>query len=173
VSAESEGPGLGATFRINLPTMSFTASSAAAAAPPLALASAAPAARHDRPLAGRRILLVEDSADARDVMELLLTNAGAEVAMTGDGAAGLDWLSANAVDVIISDIGMPGMDGWEMMRRFRSLPASTPVPAVALTAHVTPADRARSMAAGFQEHLAKPVDIDELFRVITRLVPLS
>lgn len=171
VSAESEGPGRGATFRITLPTMPVEVEDTAPAGATPALPSSAPTAGDDRPLAGRRILLVEDSADARDVMELLLTNAGAEVAMAADGAAGLAWLAAHSADVIVSDIGMPGMDGWEMMRRFRSMPqaGATTVPAVALTAHVTPADRERSMAAGFQAHLAKPVDIDELLRVITKL----
>lgn len=171
VSAESEGPGRGATFRIQLPTMAADVADTAPSGGTRALPSPSPAPHDERPLAGRRIFLVEDSADARDVMELLLTNAGAEVAMAADGAAGLAWLSANTTDVIVSDIGMPGMDGWEMMRRFRALPqsAARTVPAVALTAHVTPADRERSMAAGFQEHLPKPVDIDELLRVIARL----
>jgi CheY-like chemotaxis protein len=80
-------------------------------------------------------------------------------------------LSTASADVIISDIGMPGMDGWEMMRRFRSQSDehAARTPAVALTAHATSADRERSMAAGFQHHLAKPVDVDELLRVIARL----
>ncbi len=171
VSAESDGPGRGATFRINLPTTSAAPGDSPAPGSRLALPASEPATRDDHPLAGRSILVVEDSPDARDVMELLLTSAGAVVAIAEDGAAGLAWLSANTVDVIVSDIGMPGMDGWEMMRRVRALPNSpaATVPAVALTAHVTPSDRERSMAAGFQEHLPKPVDIDELFRVLTRL----
>jgi signal transduction histidine kinase/CheY-like chemotaxis protein len=173
VSAESDGPGRGATFRILLPTISSSPAATSMPDSPRALPSSDAVLTVTRPLAGRRILLVEDSADARDVMELLLTNAGAVVAMAADGAAGLEWLASHTTDIIVSDIGMPGMDGWEMIRRFRALPiaSAAAVPAVALTAHVTPADRERSRAAGFQEHLAKPVDIDELFRVITRLVP--
>jgi len=77
--------------------------------------------------------------------------------------------------VIVSDIGMPGLDGWGMMELIRSQPRlrGDATPAIALTAHATPADRERSMAAGFQEHLAKPVDFEELSRVITRLVAES
>lgn len=171
VSAESEGAGRGATFRITLPTVSSGAAGALAAESNATLPVAGPPPRDGGPLGGVRILLVEDSEDARDMMELLLTNAGAEVALCPDGAAALDWLSEKSADVIVSDIGMPGMDGWEMMRRFRAHPQSGRVtPAVALTAHVTSADRERSVAAGFQEHLAKPVDIDELVSVLARLV---
>jgi signal transduction histidine kinase len=175
VSAESEGPGRGATFRITLPTMSGVAAGTPATGTPLSLTGVEAPGRNDRPLSGLRILLVEDNEDARDVMQLLLMNAGAAaVQMCGDGAAALEWLSTNNVDVIVSDIGMPGMDGWQMMRRLRSQSdaPSAETPAVALTAHVTLADRERSMEAGFQEHLAKPVDIDELLRVISRLAAL-
>jgi CheY-like chemotaxis protein len=115
--------------------------------------------------------VVEDSADAREVMERLLKNAGAVVTACADASAALDWLSLKVPDVIVSDIGMPGMDGWAMMELIRSQPRlrADALPAIALTAHATPTDCERSMAAGFQEHLAKPVDFDELLRVIGRL----
>jgi CheY-like chemotaxis protein len=104
-------------------------------------------------------------------MERLLINAGAVVAGCADARAALDWLSSNVPDVIVSDIGMPGLDGWGMMELIRSQPhlGGDALPAVALTAHATAADRERSMAAGFQEHLVKPVDFEELSRVIARL----
>jgi signal transduction histidine kinase/ActR/RegA family two-component response regulator len=171
VSAESEGPGCGATFRITLPTVSWPAEDHAAPDAAIALPVRIQA-RHDaRALAGLHILLVEDSDDAREVMERLLINAGAVVAGCADARAALDWLSSNVPDVIVSDIGMPGLDGWGMMELIRSQPhlGGDALPAVALTAHATAADRERSMAAGFQEHLVKPVDFEELSRVIARL----
>jgi CheY-like chemotaxis protein len=89
-----------------------------------------------------------------------------------DAPSALAWLASHEADVIVSDIGMPGQDGWQMMRAIRSMPGID-APAIALTAHASPEDRERSMAAGFQEHLTKPVDIDELLRTIARLAPLS
>lgn len=171
VSAESEGPGRGATFRINLPTVSKASDGKAASDSTIAFPVRDETRRDERALGGFRILLVEDSDDAREVLEQLLNNAGAVVTACADASAALDWLSANSPDVIVSDIGMPGLDGWGMMELIRSQPhrRGHATPAVALTAHATPADRERSMAAGFQEHLAKPVDFNELFRVIARL----
>ena len=175
VSAESEGPGRGATFRITLPTVASATEGPAPARPPIAFPVRAQTRRDERALNGLHILLVEDSEDARDVMDRLLTNAGAVVTGCADANAALTWLSVNVPDVIVSDIGMPGMDGWAMMELIRSQPRlrAGATPAVALTAHATPADRERSMAAGFQVHLAKPVDFDELFRVIARLAAES
>ena len=170
VSAESDGPGQGATFRITLPTSSDQPPEQPSpgelhSGPAPRLTSAI-----DRPLSGIRLLVVEDSDDARDVMDVLLSNAGATVSLCADATAALEWLEANAVDVIVSDIGMPGMDGWQMLRQLRSAPdaRNATTPAIALTAHATPADRERSTAAGFQAHLAKPVDVDALFTQIVR-----
>jgi CheY-like chemotaxis protein len=175
VSAESEGPGCGATFRINLPTVASAPETRATPDPAIALPLRDETRRDEQPLGGLHVLLVEDSDDAREVMEQLLSNAGAVVAASADASAALDWLSSNVPDVIVSDIGMPGLDGWGMMELIRSQPRlrADATPAVALTARATPADRERSMAAGFQEHLTKPVDFVELLRAITRLVAES
>jgi CheY-like chemotaxis protein len=171
VSAESEGPGRGATFRITLPTVSSASEGRVPPKAPIAFPVRDQARRNARSLAGVRILVIEDSADAREVMERLLKDAGAVVTACADASTALDWLSLNVPDVIVSDIGMPGMDGWGMMELIRSQPRlrADVLPAIALTAHATPTDRERSMAAGFQEHLAKPIDFDELLRVIGRL----
>jgi signal transduction histidine kinase/ActR/RegA family two-component response regulator len=170
VSAESEGAGRGATFRIRIPAIAQDSE------------RSLPSGSHPAPvrgehlrehpsLGGLRILVVEDSDDARDVMERLLTISGAAVVSCADAAAALQWLSTNTPDVIVSDIGMPGMDGWQLMQRIRSQPglAAHDTPAIALTAHVTPADRDRSAAVGFQYHLAKPVDVAELLRLVASL----
>jgi signal transduction histidine kinase/CheY-like chemotaxis protein len=170
VSAESEGLGSGATFRINLPALPPESDSLAESGPAMALAEPDQKRRDDRSLGGLHILLVEDSDDAREVMERLLKTFGATVTSCANAKAALDWVANNVADVIVSDIGMPGLDGWEMMQLIRSQPGQgQATPALALTAHATPADRERSMAAGFQVHLAKPVDVDELLKVIRRL----
>jgi CheY-like chemotaxis protein len=175
VSAESEGPGRGATFRITLPTVPSASDGHTTVRPAIVFPVRDEDRRDERSLNGLHILLVEDSDDARDVMERLLSNAGAAVTGCADANAALTWLSVNVPDVIVSDIGMPGMDGWAMMELIRSQPRlrAGATPAVALTAHATRADRERSMAAGFQEHLAKPVDFDELLKVISRLAAVS
>jgi signal transduction histidine kinase/CheY-like chemotaxis protein len=175
VSAESEGPGRGATFRITLPTVSGSPESHSVPQSPVALPAHQQTARDQRPLGGLHILLVEDSDDARDVLAQLLNSVGAEVTARADASAALDWLADNVPNVIVSDIGMPGLDGWKMMEMIRAQArlGSDVVPAVALTAHATPADRQRSMDAGFQVHLAKPLDFDELIRVITRVAGQS
>lgn len=175
VSAESEGSGRGATFRIKLPTVTSASDGKAVGGSAVLLQMPDRARRAERSLGGLNILLVEDSDDAREVLERFLKNAGAVVAAIANASAALDWLSFNLPDVIISDIGMPGLDGWGMMELIRSQPRlrADAIPAIALTAHATPEDRERSMAAGFQEHLAKPVDFDELSRVIVRLLAES
>jgi signal transduction histidine kinase/ActR/RegA family two-component response regulator len=174
VTAESEGLGHGATFRITLPTVP----SPADAKPALALV--APVRDRTRveeraSIGGVHILLVEDSADARDVMERFLTISGAVVIACAEASSALEWLASNTPDVIVSDIGMPGLDGWGMMELIRSKPhlGAHGTPAIALTAHATPVDRERSMAAGFQEHLAKPVDVEVLLKAIARVSPRS
>jgi signal transduction histidine kinase/ActR/RegA family two-component response regulator len=174
VSAESEGLGHGATFRISVPALPDASDDHAQSRPGLVITAPVEKPRDDRPLGGLHILLVEDSDDAREVMERLLTTFGAVVTSCANANAALDWVAVNVADVILSDIGMPGMDGWDMMQLIRSQPMrGRATPAVALTAHATPEDRERSMAAGFQEHLAKPVDIDELLRVLIRLAAHS
>lgn len=171
VSAESEGPGRGATFRIKLPAVSSASDGKAATDSSVVLQLP----DQTKSLVGLQILLVEDSDDAREVLERFLKNAGADVAAMANASAALDWLSFNVPDVIVSDIGMPGLDGWGMMELIRSQPRlrADAIPGIALTAHATLADRQRSIAAGFQEHLAKPVDFDELSKVIVRLVAKS
>ena len=168
VAAESEGLGRGATFRITLPTLAHASEAGKKPQSPIALQPHDQSRQDKQPLQGIHILLVEDSDDAREVTDRLLTTLGANVTACADAAATLEWLSSNSADVIVSDIGMPGLDGWRMMERIRSEPSlrGHRTPAIALTAHATPLDRERSAEAGFQEHLAKPVDFDELVRAI-------
>ena len=175
VAAESDGPGRGATFRIHLPTVTSperitdgpsTRSAVFAIPPPPGALPGEPAHPSVR---GIELLVVEDSDDTRELMVNLLSAEGAIVTACANAEAALLWLQSHRADVIVSDIGMPGQDGWQMMRAIRSQNLETP--AIALTAHAGHEDRERSFASGFQEHLTKPVDIAELLRTIVRLAP--
>jgi CheY-like chemotaxis protein len=106
----------------------------------------------------RRVLIVEDNQDAGEMYRLLLELAGHEVLIAENGAHGLELLKSARPDVAIVDIGLPGMDGYEVARRFRAEPGASGVLLVALTGYGSPSDRDRSRQAGFDLHLIKPVD---------------
>ncbi len=118
------------------------------------------------------MLLVEDAEDARELLSLMLVEQGAIVTAAGRATTAMQWLDTNAVDIIISDIEMPGQDGLDMMRAIRSSDAGNgkQVPAIALTAYAGVNDRDRSISSGFQAHLTKPVDLHDLVRTIATLV---
>jgi CheY-like chemotaxis protein len=114
---------------------------------------------------------VEDDADARDLLKEALTDAGAVVSTAGSAEAALGVFANEALDIIVSDIGMASVDGYELMRRIRRLPGERgAVPSIAVTAYARPGDRDEAMHAGFHAHLTKPVELDELVRTIATLV---
>jgi signal transduction histidine kinase/ActR/RegA family two-component response regulator len=172
VSAESAGEGQGATFRVMLPL-------APLAQPGLGGPRAHPAARsaltaegdHVGLLAGVRLLVVDDEADTRSLMKVLLEKAGATVATAGSAHDALRMLPELRPDVLISDIGMPDADGLTLVRRVRSLPAAQggETPALALTAFARSEDRRKALLSGFQMHLAKPVEPAELVLSVASL----
>jgi CheY-like chemotaxis protein len=168
VDVSSPGKGSGSTFRILLPTLSV-AGEAGAAAP----RAAAAVSRVDvRPLLkGVRAVVVDDDRDARELLTEMLRVRGAEVTATDSGAACLALLDREVPDIIISDIAMPGLDGFEMMEQVRGRPAERGgrVPAVAVSAYARHEDTERSLSSGFDAHLSKPVDVDELVVIITAL----
>ena len=165
VRADSPGVGLGATFIVRLP---FAAApedvpgSEPPAAPPRAeTAAPAPAAVSGTELAGLRVLVVDDEPDARNLLRRLLQDGGAAAVTTAASAAdALGLMDERPFDVLVSDIGMPGQDGYELLRQIRARPPERGgrIPAVALTAFARAEDRTRAAAAGFQVHVAKPVD---------------
>jgi CheY-like chemotaxis protein len=122
-------------------------------------------------LAGVNVLVVEDEPDAREVVGALLEARGAHVLLTGSVAEATESLAHSKPDVIVSDIGMPEVDGLEFARRLRKLSPERggDTPIVALTAYTSAQDRRRSFEAGYDCHLGKPVDMDELVRVLERL----
>ena len=121
------------------------------------------------PLAGLKVLVVDDEPDARQLIRRVLADCEAEVAVASSAAEALAMLGQFRPDVILSDIGMPEQDGYDLIRVVRADPATKDIPAAALTAFARPEDRKRSLLAGFQTHVAKPVDPAELVAVVASL----
>jgi signal transduction histidine kinase/ActR/RegA family two-component response regulator len=209
VSAESGGPGRGSVFTVDLPLAtdrrdknfpesdesrdaferrttdgnrpeeevirSATRSDDSAASKAASVVGA-------RPLAGVRVLLVEDDDDSRHLLSLILSRYGAEVISTASSVEALDSFMQKTPNVVISDIGMAEEDGYELIRKLRMLPVQgsllpgSPdslaglIPAIALTGYATIRDRERALTAGYQLHLAKPVEPDELVIAIRNLI---
>jgi PAS domain S-box-containing protein len=156
--AESEGLGLGATFTITLPCE----------AGPRRQRPAPAAVRGDgRDLHGVRVLVVDDEPDARELVKRVLEEHGAAVVTAASGPEAIDVLGATAPDVLVSDLGMPGMDGYTFIRSLRA--GGGGLPAVAVTAFARPEDRQRALAAGYQAHLAKPIEPGELVTAVASL----
>lgn len=128
-----------------------------------------------RSLAGVRILLVEDDDDIRDLMRMALEERGATLTAVGGSGAAVAAIEAQAPDIVISDISMPGEDGHALLRKVRGLPLTQggKVPAIAVTALDTREARVASRAAGFHYHLVKPVDPDKLVEIVAGLVRLT
>lgn len=169
IDAASPGEGLGAAFtvRLPLPTSRQTAASARPLPPSdLLLGDVEPR------LDGLHVLLVEDEPDGRDLVQRVLEDRGARVTSCTSTDEGLTAFRNERPDVVISDIGMPDQDGYAFIRRLRALEdgATTFTPAAALTAMARPEDRRRALLAGFQAHIAKPVDPLELIVVLASLV---
>jgi CheY-like chemotaxis protein len=123
-------------------------------------------------LAGLRLLLVEDHDDARELLAIALRNAGASVTEADCVPVAVDALRSEEFSVLISDIAMPGQDGYDLMRWVRSVDAprnARAIPAVAVTAFTDPEDRKLAFAVGFAEHLPKPVALSTLIDVVARL----
>jgi CheY-like chemotaxis protein len=172
--AESEGEGRGATFTIELPGLGVAdwGSRVEEARHVTADDEAAVCRPPSATLSGVSVLVVEDEPDALDLVRVVLEQGGARVTAVKDAAAAMDALGAARPDVLIADIGMPGEDGYQLIRRVRALGAERggAVPAVALTAYAAESDRAQALAAGFQLHIAKPVDPAELLRLVAGVV---
>jgi PAS domain S-box-containing protein len=176
VEATSEGPGRGATFRLKLPlsvaNRATVINAAPAVHPAVPTITAGSLASADLPdLAGTRVLVIEDEPDAREMVAYLLRQRNADVVVATSVDDALKIIDARVPDVVLSDIEMPGRDGYDLIRtlRARSPERGGTVPAAALTAYSRPEDRAQSMLAGFDAHLSKPVDLAELVATVVRL----
>lgn len=167
VSAVSEGVGRGSTFTIELPRMST-------------VTTFDPSMRNDvkgpvvpgSSLGGVRVLLVEDEVDTREFVQRVLENSSAKVVSTASAKEALEVLDGAKPDVLVSDIGMPEMDGYTLLQTIcahRGKRREPPLPALALTAFARTEDRQRAFEAGFTEHMAKPVDPAKLVTTVARL----
>ena len=125
-------------------------------------------------LTGIRVLAVDDEADSRGLLRVVLEAAGATVTTAGSAAEALGMLESNPPDVLIADIGMPEMDGFALIKHVRTLPnpVAAQVPAAALTAFARSEDRTRALLAGYQVHIAKPVEPAELVATLASLTEL-
>jgi CheY-like chemotaxis protein len=169
VEAASAGEGQGATFKVTLPVR--------AVATPLGEAGRAPATvKGSGELAGVRAMVIDDENDARELIETVLRQYGAEVIAVSSAAEAYSLITETPPqerpDVMVTDIGMPDEDGYSLIRRVREWERGrgAHIPAVALTAYGRVEDRVRALNSGFQMHVAKPVDPDELVAVITSLI---
>ena len=162
VSAESDGLGRGARFTVRLPLAQ------ALPAPVVATPSAAAT-----PLQRGRLLLVDDNLDAAETLAALLRDAGHEVRSAADGQSALATLTDFLPQIALLDIGLPGMDGYELASRLRTDPQLVGLRLVALTGYGRDLDRARALATHFDEHLVKPVPGDKLLEVVARLLPAA
>lgn len=166
VWVDSLGEGQGATFTVELPLLKRRG----AAQPGRKGAAAIPT--HPTPLAGLQILVVDDAADTREFVEYLLTQSGATVTLATTARQAFALISGGMFDVLVSDIGMPDMDGYMLIQQIRTLPPEQGgnISAIALTAYAGDFNQQQAVAAGFQFHLAKPIEPDELVKAIATLV---
>ncbi len=171
VAAESEGAGHGSTFKVTLPLLSVYQMDAALAGMSTATVKPTlPLECHER-IDGVRILVVEDETETRELLQMMLEQRGADVTVATSAREALEQLQHTKPDVLISDIGMPEEDGYELIRQVRALtPAQGGrVPAVALTAYARTEDRLQALRAGYQMHVPKPVELAELVAVVSSL----
>lgn len=121
-----------------------------------------PIAAHAPRLPGLRLLVAEDSLDAAEALRVLLQFEGAQVQVAGDGHAALAVLRAQPIDFVVSDLGMPGLDGYGLIAALRREEAHRRLPCIALTGHGQDTDVQRALDAGFDAHVTKPVVLDDL-----------
>jgi signal transduction histidine kinase/CheY-like chemotaxis protein len=172
VAASSPGRGKGATFTVKLPlTVLHSEPEAVVERRHPSSGGGQPWQEPCRTLAGVRIVIVDDEPDSRALLKRVLEDCEAEVIVATNAAEALECVQRSRPDVLVSDIGMPGEDGYSLIRKVRALPAALggATPAVALTAYARAEDRVNAIMAGFQHHLAKPVGPVELIAVIASL----
>ncbi|MGH7818360.1 MAG: response regulator, partial [Candidatus Binatia bacterium] len=158
IEARSEGVGKGAEFVMRVPALPARSEESRSAVRP------APAGWRRA-----RVLLVEDNVDAAESLRMLLELLGHHVRVAHDGLSAFDVADADPPDVMLIDIGLPGLDGYEVARRIRRHPHLKRTVLVALTGYGREEDRHRALSAGFDHHLVKPVDVDTLQGLVQRL----
>jgi PAS domain S-box-containing protein len=162
IQADSPGEGLGATFTVSLPLMPTQPT----------VSQSSQSSEQPVHLQGVQVLVVDDDTDTRDFIVFLLEQAQASVIAVASAIEAMAVLSQSQPDILLSDIGMPEMDGYMLLRRIRALPPEQggEIPAIALTAYAGEIDHQQAMAAGFQRHISKPVEPEMLVGTIARLL---
>jgi CheY-like chemotaxis protein/two-component sensor histidine kinase len=161
ITADSPGEGLGATFTVLLPLLDLEPEISQPVEPlPQSL-----------DLTGIRILAVDDDPDARELLAVLLTQYGANVQTVASAVEVIASLASSQANVLISDIGMPGVDGYTLIQQVRALPPNQggQIPAIALTAYARETDHQRAITSGYQRHLTKPLQPEQLVQAILML----
>jgi CheY-like chemotaxis protein len=156
VEAASDGPGRGSTFTVRLPLV------------PASSPDPEPATVESPAAHGRRVLIVEDNAPAREMLRVALELAGHAVYEAADGPGGVEAAEQLRPHAALVDIGLPGLDGYQVARRIRASRVGKRMLLIALTGYSQPRDRERSFEAGFDAHLVKPVDPGQLSRLLAR-----
>ena len=157
VQARSEGLGKGSEFEIGLPIVNSDETLRSLAS------------RTNRIM--RRVLIVEDNPDVADSLAMLLDHMGHRAKIVGDGFAALEAVGAETFDTVLVDIGLPGIDGYEVARRMRMLPNFKVRKLIALTGYGQDDARTRALAAGFDQHMVKPLDVEELENILNEAAP--
>jgi len=173
ITANSAGLGQGSTFSVTLPVREMPA-------PQIQTRRATPPPGRSEPtvgagtLHGVKVLLVDDEADSRDFLTQVLGSAGGEVISAASCAEAIDIFARSPPDVLLSDIGLPGEDGYSLIHAIRALPHDKGgrVPAAALTAYTRPEDASRALEAGFDLHVPKPIEPFEVIGVVADLAQL-
>jgi signal transduction histidine kinase/ActR/RegA family two-component response regulator len=169
ISAESDGPSRGSRFTVKLPLAAVQSKGVERVAK-LGMSDSG-GHRQLASLDGLRILVVDDEADVRDLVATILRQSGAAVTTVRSASEALEAFATVTPNILVSDIEMPGEDGYSLIRKLRTgaLPAGRTVPAIALSAYAGPGDRMRALDAGFQLHVSKPVEPAELVAVLANL----
>jgi signal transduction histidine kinase/CheY-like chemotaxis protein len=172
VRVDSPGEGQGATFTVELPTTLLRTPAADRVHP---MTPTDVPFEPSATLAGTRVLVVDDERDTLEMLDVLLRQCGADVRMADNAAMGLEMLRHWRPDVMVSDIGMPGEDGYAFIGKVRDLPREEGglTPAIAVTAYARSEDRVRALSAGFQMHVAKPIEPAELVASVASLTRRS
>jgi signal transduction histidine kinase/ActR/RegA family two-component response regulator len=166
VSVASEGENHGSAFTVTLPIFAQQKSQ------PTEMQNLKES-QQEESLKDVRVLLVEDDADSREMLKIMFEQYGINVAVAATAAEALESVKQNPPDVLISDVGLPGEDGYELIGKIRQLAPEQGglIPAIALTGYASIQDRNHAIEVGYQNHLAKPVDIDKLFELVKNLLP--
>ena len=161
ITAASDGPGRGTTMTIRLPARAMPQGSVSM---PLATTSVGLALRLD----GAKVVVVDDQRDSCELLAALFEQCGAEVVQCANAPAALSTLLTSSVQLLVADIAMPDVDGYDLIRQVRQIDAR--LPAVAVTAYAYPQDRLKALAAGFTAYCSKPIDATHFLRVVRNVV---